>query len=703
MAHATPIKPVDPINVGPLNHEQIQSVANAMAHPLSVVTGPPGTGKSQAIVAMAATAMLQGQNVIVASKNHQALDAVQERLREIAPDVSFSVRTLDPENNVDESVASVLEDLVGNPSRNALRPDPETVQKLWHLAAERRQALEQIEKRRELHLRLADNIDKVALREKAGLTGNTTPAVPEKNRLLRRIWLWLAGRLHNAHKTSEEKGLSLRQFKTLIATDRLALKKMIAGSNPVALTHEIQAISQDVLKRHLGMRAALDSDRRAKLGNARDDLALAGNSDISRDIAQMVIDHRPLWLASVLGTPKRVPLLDGLFDLVIFDEASQCDIASALPLLARAQRAVVVGDDRQLAFISQIGAAQDRNLMAAQDLPSTGMGRYAQGRKSLFDFANSTPNVAAVMLRDQYRSSEEIVDYINNSFYQGKLRVSADPNGFKVPQGAKAGLTWSDVPGQVSPHSDRPNVNPAEVKAIIAHLKEVLVEQKYTGTVGIISPFRVQVAALQQALRDALPQEVWERANLRVATVDGFQGQERDLILFSLVVHARSATTAKSFLQRDWRRLNVAISRARAVAHVFGDLSFARVGGIRSLTKLAARATEPGQKQGETIFDSEWERIAFHALRDRGLDPKPQYPIAGRRLDFALFGKNGVKLDFEVDGRIWHQDIDGNRKLDDLWRDHQMKSLGWKVRRFWVDELKQDMERCIDIIKRDLS
>lgn len=699
----TPIKAVDPINVGPLNHEQIQSVANAMSQPLSVVTGPPGTGKSQAIVAMAATAMLKGENVIVASKNHQALDAVQMRLRDIAPVVQFSVRTLDPQNSVDNSVASILEEIVRNPSSIGASPDDETMQKLWDLARERSQALDAIEQRRDLNLRLAANIEKVDLREKAGLTGRAVVAEPVKVGLLRKLLLWIVGPGTTPGDASDTNNLTIEQINSLIVEDRRRLEELDGVSDPVGLTQQIETIAQTVLKRHLGLRAAPDSDLRAKLGNAHDDLALAGNTDLSRDVTQMVLDHRPLWLASVLGTPKRVPLFDGLFDLVIFDEASQCDIASALPLLARAKRAVVVGDDRQLAFISQIGAAQDRNLMAAHGLPSIGMGRYAQGRKSLFDFANSTPGVAAVMLLDQYRSSEGIVDYINSNFYQGKLRVSADPNEFKVPEGARSGLTWSDVPGQASPYADSPNVNPAEVKAITAHLCKLLKDQEYGGSVGVISPFRVQVAALQSALRDALPEALWEKASLRVSTVDGFQGQERDLILFSPVVHANGATTAKTFLQRDWRRLNVAISRARAVAHIFGDLAYARTGNIKSLSRLAARATEPRSMPGEAMFDSEWERITFHALRDRGLDPTPQYDIAGRRLDFALFSKNGVKLDLEVDGRIWHQDIDGNRKLDDHWRDHQMKSLGWKVRRFWVDELKKDMEGCIDLIEQDLG
>jgi len=90
-------------------------------------------------------------------------------------------------------------------------------------------------------------------------------------------------------------------------------------------------------------------------------------------------------------------------------------------------------------------------------------------------------------------------------------------------------------------------------------------------------------------------------------------------------------------------------------------------------------------------------------MRARRLDPTPQYEIAGRRLDFALFGPADVKLDVEVDGRRWHQDADGGRKLDDLWRDHQLRSLGWTVRRFWVDELHSDMEGCVDRLFDDLG
>jgi len=89
-------------------------------------------------------------------------------------------------------------------------------------------------------------------------------------------------------------------------------------------------------------------------------------------------------------------------------------------------------------------------------------------------------------------------------------------------------------------------------------------------------------------------------------------------------------------------------------------------------------------------------------MRSRGLEPFPQYPVGSRYLDFAL-DPDGVKLDVEVDGRRWHEGPDGKRKVADRLRDRELRARGWKVVRFWVHELDQDMESCLDRIKRELG
>ncbi len=112
------------------------------------------------------------------------------------------------------------------------------------------------------------------------------------------------------------------------------------------------------------------------------------------------------------------------------------NVISRLPCLCLQGRAVavVVGDNRQLSFIAQLGQAQDRNLMQAQGLPLARMSRYAQSRNSLFDFARRVPGCERILLRQQYRSAGPIVDYISREFYGQALRTAYDPATIHPPK-----------------------------------------------------------------------------------------------------------------------------------------------------------------------------------------------------------------------------------------------------------------------------
>ena len=704
--------PVAAIDAVPLNKEQLRAVRGACEAPLTVVTGPPGTGKSQAIVSMAASILAAEGSVLVASKNHQALDAVEDRLGSLAPDVRFSVRTLNPTEETDTGFSDVLKKLIeGESGSLSASVDELALGKLIDSAHRRTEAVDTIEGIAELECDISDVLERIDLHEAHGREeGTQTPARATSPSILQRLISWLRSVFTNRTARGEasipdaleRRGMSLADLRRTLAALRSARERLGDPEDPIELGERIREATGRLLPVILSVRCRLSEDERREISEIYDDWTFnSGKGHPPSDLSKVLMRYRPLWLASILGTPRRIPLDDGLFDLVIFDEASQCDIATAIPLFARAKRAVVVGDDRQLFFIPQLGQAQDRNLMQAQGLPVSRMGRFAQSRRSLFDLASRVPGARRITLRHQYRSAGPIVDYISETFYGGQLQTSHDPRGLVVPKGAKPGIAWEDVPAPAVPQAG--NVNPAEVSAIVQHLRKLLVDDEYGGSIGVITPFRAQVVTLENAIAAAVDKPKQMACDLKVGTVDGFQGQERDLILFSPCVGPRSPQSGMTFFQRDSRRLNVAISRARAVAMVFGDLGFARTGQSKALGKLAAMATEPRTRRGEGVFDSDWERRVYHALKERGLDPQPQYEIAGRRLDFALFGANGTKLDLEVDGRRWHESPDGRRKTSDLWRDHQLKSLGWRVRRFWVDELSRDMEGCLDRVEQDLS
>ena len=122
-----------------------------------------------------------------------------------------------------------------------------------------------------------------------------------------------------------------------------------------------------------------------------------------------------------------------------------------------------------------------------------------------------------------------------------------------------------------------------------------LAEAGYGGTVGVVTPFRQQMIRLKDTLEavGALPREFIERTDLHIDTAYGFQGGERDLILFSLCGGPDVTPGGVWFFREDKNQFNVAVSRARAVLHIVGNRDWALASGFPHLEKLASR-TLPG-------------------------------------------------------------------------------------------------------------
>ncbi|MHC1768169.1 MAG: AAA domain-containing protein [Verrucomicrobiia bacterium] len=220
----------------------------------------------------------------------------------------------------------------------------------------------------------------------------------------------------------------------------------------------------------------------------------------------------------------------------------------------------------------------------------------------------------------------------------------------------------------------------------------------YRGTIGVVTPFRQQMIRLKDTFEasGSLAPDFMERVRFLASTAHGFQGDERDLILFSLCAGPEMPQGATIFLRENPNLFNVAVSRARAVLHVVGNRDWALNCGVSFVEKLARR-TMPGFGSAPVNprepYQSPWEKVLCDALRKGGLNPIPQYPIAGRCLDLAILSPR--KIDVEVDGESVHRTAGGGRKDDDHWRDLQLQSLGWQVCRFWVYQLRQDLPACV--------
>jgi very-short-patch-repair endonuclease len=427
----------------------------------------------------------------------------------------------------------------------------------------------------------------------------------------------------------------------------------------------------------------------------------------------------PCWAVTSLSARGRLPFDSALFDLVVIDEASQCDIASALPLLMRARRAVIIGDPLQLKHVSTVAPQEDRLMLAAHGL-AEGRAAWAYSVNSLFDLArNLCRHEDIVNLREHHRSHRDIIAFSNRHFYRGSLRVATDHEALKRPQTSGPAVRWVNVTGKVVRPPKGGALNPTEADAVVAEVRRLVVEQGYDGAIGVVTPFRAHANRIRTLVhQDTELTRQLAALQFVVDTVHGFQGDERDVIFFSPVVSRGIGDSALRFLKSHGNLFNVAITRARSELIVVGDRRAALDSGINYLAGFAEyshdlQSHEGGISTTEQMgpdyplvahpeLVSDWERLFYKAMYARGLRPVPQYEEAPYTLDFALFNGDR-KLDIEVDGENYHHNWDGELCRRDQIRSRRLADLGWDIMRFWVYEIRDDLEGSVGRLKKWLS
>lgn len=421
----------------------------------------------------------------------------------------------------------------------------------------------------------------------------------------------------------------------------------------------------------------------------------------------------PCWAVTSLSARGRLPFGPAIFDLAVIDEASQCDIASALPLLYRARRAVVIGDPLQLKHVATVAPQEDRLILANHGL-AEGQAAWAYSVNSLFDRARGLcRHEDIVNLRDHHRSHRDIISFSNHYFYRDGLRIATDHAKLKRAPGPA--VQWIDVKGKVVRPTAGGALNTAEAEAVVACLRKLVVDDQYDGAIGVVTPFRAQANRIRTLVHQD-PELARQLAALQfvVDTVHGFQGDERDAMIFSPVVSAGMGDSALRFLKSHGNLFNVAITRARSELTVVGDLRAAADSGVSYLSSFAAywrdlAGAGPEAPSGTSLgpeypavthpeLVSDWERVFYKAMYAAGLRPVPQYQEAPYTLDFALF-HGDRKLDIEVDGEHYHRNWDGETCRRDQIRSRRLADAGWDVLRFWVYEIRDGLDQSVAKVK----
>ena len=752
-----------------LHPSQRTAVVNALAEPVSVVTGPPGTGKSEVVAAMLVNQLLRGSPALFASKNHQALQAVLPRLNSAVEGGDLVIQTASRDLAQRQNYLGKMQSLLARPPRPDAAQGEAFQRRFADLFRRQRAAiddLKSIEQAREEYEILNEQLD--ALRKQlpvaaqldaavaswlGGMAGERLrqletelqAALRQPANLLERIWHFFRRRyIEERRFAAREPLLALpNPFADRVLPDAAAAfdawadflaiwKTWAEAARMLTLLHECErrvaqlpsaeecnrqlAEAQRVIEKTTsewmawaagGLPNPLTPAEREALANLRAGIQNWGADRFAKELRSrfpLMLRAFPLWSVSNLSARSALPPVPGLFDMVIVDEASQCDIASVVPLLARSRRAVFAGDPMQLRHVSTLDAAVEQSLLQQHGLTDASVQRFTYRVNSAFDLADSSaavPATARVRLDLHFRSHDLIADYCNEAFYARTLHVVTTTERLNIPNGVRPGIHWTHVIGKLEPGTT--GVWCAdEIEAIQRELR-ALAAGDYRGTIGVVTPFRQQMIRFKDVLEsdESLPAPFRERVRLMASTAHGFQGDERDLILFSLCGGPDMPNGATIFLRENPNLFNVAVSRARAVLHIVGNRDWALGCGVSFIEKLARR-TMPGwaaaNRPQQELYQSPWEKVLAEALRAAGVEVVPQHPVAGRFLDLGVLSPH--KVDVEVDGESVHRTAGGGRKDDDHWRDLQLESLGWRVCRFWVYELRENLGKCVERVKR---
>ncbi len=802
-AHCTDpeTNPPDLLEPLPLNREQREAVQRALTERLTVITGPPGTGKSQVVTALLINAVVHGQRVLFASKNNKAVDVVEERLN------GFGSRPVLLRLGSDDHRQRLAEHLDALRGGRATADDLGTYQqqtehhvRLLELLSEHSRRLERTVALRNQTDRLEREGDEarnmMTAEEFAGVRGVAAEemdalraagaavqaALPRGDRaaagFMMRLFWFLIGpsrvkaigvaieelrRALRAHSLAELlPPLGSQDFPTLAAYARSALERLnaIARAHDYfsALTELQKAPSPErIAKETLELRQRItansidlwqswvrtqpsrltEHDRRA-LGDFSAVLRLiVGANQAGQPLRADVFSRYyrlfdqvggflPAWAVTALSARWRLPLVPGAFDLLVIDEASQCDIASALPLLYRCKRAVIIGDPKQLRHISAMPEALDLQKLQTYSL-ADGYQSWSYTAHSLYQLASSlTHTEGVVQLRDHHRSHPDIIGFSNRHFYESTLRVATKLNGLSPVWKDPPFVRWLDIAGRASRPSGGSLFNEAEARAVVGELLK-LMQSGYSGSVGVVTPFREQANRIRRLLASDNALQGWASAHgCIMETAHRYQGDERDAIIFSPVISRGTPASSLRFLGPNGNLFNVAITRARATLIVVGDKTAAKNSGVRYLADFADYVDRANDSHAEAADlpaqalsmtspcagyppvrnphqVSEWECILYRALYASGLEPLPQYTVDRYDLDLALFaeGRGGEerRLDIEVDGQRYHQDWDGELIRSDQLRNERLIELGWDVMRFWVYEVRDSLDDCVARVK----
>jgi hypothetical protein len=441
--------------------------------------------------------------------------------------------------------------------------------------------------------------------------------------------------------------------------------------------------------------------------------------ELLAEAGEVLLAMKPVFLMSPLSVADVLPLAEELFDLVIFDEASQIPLEEAVPAIFRAPQVLVVGDPMQLPPTRFFAARPEEELV-----PDVAPDDLGDAEESLLGYA--AKSLPTLFLGWHYRSrSENLIAFSNAAFYQGRLLTVPDPAppAAAPPDGEGTDLllgrsvSFHRLPGIYAERR-----NPAEA-AYVARLVRELLRRELGLSIGIVAFSEAQQGEIEEALERLAKNDPdfavrleaeWEReedgqfAGLLVKNLENIQGDERDVVILSVCY----GPDARGKMRMNFgpinqgggeRRLNVAFTRARrhmalvasidfeAITNTYNDGASALRTYLRYAAALSAGKPAEAARALAAISEDGASRAAIprrplveqvaRELEKRGYLVELDLGRSRFRCDLAVRkpGEDGFRLAILVDrpeeGPLGAEDLFAR----DLLQPNFLRQVGWKV------------------------
>lgn len=519
-----------------LNTAQKDSLSNSYNYPITFIYGPPGTGKSYTISSIAIDHMIKGYSVLIATKTDTALTVIEEKIEQSLGMKHCLIRGGDKKNL--QNIKTFLSSIIYKKSDNDYAV---SIRNLKNLICDCDNYINKLTKQ---------ILKKIAKEKSLTFTPNS-----KNNNIISQLIIRLS--INSIRKTPPLIVLLSELQNT--QKNREALHKILIEQKRLHIMEEIISLCHNTFTTFLNaIKARTDSKQELLFSTIN---------------FQNILTAFPIWLTNIQGIHNILPNTPEMFDLAIIDEATQCDIASCLPIFFRAKKVIIVGDPNQLRHVSFLSSYRQHQLAADHNLSAHDASLFDYRNMSILDLVNLRfqDGNAVTFLNEHFRSLPEIINFSNVHIYSDGLSIMTQRPLFDN----RYAVLFQPCNGK----QNSKGINHKEASLILASI-DAIIDRQYArdvgSSIGVISPFRDQADYINKQLISRYPIETHQKHNLLSSTAYGFQGDERDIMFLSFAVDDASLKSTYSYMSKA-DVLNVTVTRARLQQYVYYSFDYTTI------------------------------------------------------------------------------------------------------------------------------